>query len=232
MKDVSVIIPVRDESCECVNEIRSELKKLGAEVILVDDGSKVPVRNSIKLGNSFGYGFAIKTGILNCKEPYRPLVMTMDGDGQHIVSEAKKLYSAYKLSECPDMIVGIRNKSSDSRMRRLIRFFINTFASVVAGFWFADLNSGMRIIKRDVLIENWNLVCGQFSFTTTLTMSLVLSNRRIEFFPIKVNERTQGCSKIKLKHGLYNLYQILRVGLILRVRKLASIFRSLAKPSS
>ena len=94
MEDLSVIIPSYQEDHDTIKTIVTELKSLGAEVIVIDDGSKDPYPEAIKHGVTQGYGSALMTGIKNAT---RPLVLTIDGDGQHQISEVVKLYHAFKL---------------------------------------------------------------------------------------------------------------------------------------
>lgn len=223
MDDLSVVIPTLNEDHEIIFKTVTDLESLGAEVIVVDDGSRDPYPKSIKHGTNFGYGSALMTGIKNAK---RPLVLTMDGDGQHTVSEAVKLYHAFKLIQNADMVVGVRRLKNEKALRFLGRKFLNWTASLICTYWLSDLNSGARIFKRDLVVGYFPILCKTFSFTTSLTITMLCDKWRVEFFPINVEERVHGKSRVKvIKHGLITLYYILRNGFALRTRRLRSCLR-------
>jgi len=74
MDDLSIVIPVFNEDEAIVNELRTHLTTIGCEVIVVDDGSDVPMRGCIRHEKNEGYGSALMTGI---KAATRPISATM-----------------------------------------------------------------------------------------------------------------------------------------------------------
>lgn len=223
MDDLSVIIPCFQEDHDTIKRTVAELESIGAEVIVVDDGSKDPYPTAIKHGSNYGYGSALMTGIKNAT---RDIIATADGDGQHTVSEIVKLYHAYKLIGDADMVVGVRRLKYESPVRFLGRKAINILASIICFYWLPDLNSGLRIFKRDTSIGYFPILCKRFSFTTSLTLSMLCDGYKVEFFPIKVLDRKFGKSRVKLfKDGIVTIYYILRNGFALRTRKIRGLFR-------
>lgn len=222
--DLSVVIPVHEENHQVIDVIVKELEEYSIEVIVVDDGSKFPYQHSIKHGVNFGYGAALLTGIKNST---RPIVATMDGDGQHTVSELLKLYRAWHLMEA-DMLIGTRKLKKESWVRYAGRKFLNWSASIFTTYWLPDLNGGMRMFKRDIVMGYFPILCQKFSFTTSLTLSMVCDGYRVEWFPIKVLDRTHGKSRVKVvRDGLITLYYIIRIGFALRTRGIRKIWRTL-----
>ena len=225
MDDLSIIIPTLDEDHETLQKLFEDLTSLGAEVIIIDDGSKNPFPKAVRHQFNMGYGEAIITGI---KLATRPLVLMMDGDGQHQTSEAVRLYHAYKLMPFADMVIGTRRLSSEKFIRFLGRKFLNFTASLICTKWISDLNSGARIFKRDIAYGYISILCRTFSFTTSLTISMMADGYKVEYFPIKVEERKNGKSKVKLiQHGLITLKYIFWVGLALRTRGVRKWLRKL-----
>jgi len=223
VEDLSIVIPVLNEDHSIISKTVTELKSLGAEVIVVDDGSEVPYPDAIKHGVNQGYGSALMTGIKNAT---RPLIMTIDGDGQHTASEVVRLYHAYKLMPKADMVIGTRELERESLLRFLGRKLLNWTASLVCMYWLNDLNSGARIFKRDIVLGYFSILCRTFSFTTSLTISMMCDGYKVRFFPINVQARQFGKTRVKLiKDGLVTLYFIIRNGFALRTRKLRSIWR-------
>lgn len=225
MDDLTVVIPAYNEDPDTVMDLADRVRALGAEVIVVDDGSTNGVIHpAIKHGTNFGYGAALMTGIRNAT---RPLVMTIDGDGQHAAEEVAKLYAAFKLMNTADMVIGTRRLKHEKLIRYLGRKFLNWSASLLALYWLPDLNSGCRIFKRSVAIPYFPILCRQFSFTTSITMSFMCDDLRVEWFPINVRDRSHGKSHVNvIKDGLVTLYYILRIGLALRTRKARAWLRS------
>lgn len=222
MNDLSIIIPAFNEDHELIDKMIAELESLGAQVIVVDDGSDEPYPKAIKHGANFGYGSALMTGIKNSD---RELIMTIDGDGQHAVSEVVRLYHAWKLMEV-DMLIGVRRLKKEKLHRFLGRKFLNTIASFMAFYWLPDLNSGMRIFKKKIVTGYFSILCRQFSFTTSLTLSMICDNYKVEWFPINVAPRQYGKTRVKvLKDGFVTLYYILRNGFALRSRRLRGLLR-------
>lgn len=224
MEDLSVIMPCYEENHETIKKTVEELRTLGCEVIVVDDGSQFPYPDSVKHGANFGYGSALMTGIKNAT---RPIILTIDSDGQHSVKEAVRLYHAYKLMECPDMVIGVRRIKAEKLVRFLGRKFLNWTASLICTYWLPDLNSGARIFKRDIAMGYFPILCRTFSFTTSLTMCMMLDKYKVEFFPIKVEDRTHGKSRVKvIRDGFVTLYFILKLGFAIRTRGVRAWLRS------
>lgn len=223
MEDLSVIIPTYNEHHDAISKTVTELKSLGAEVIVIDDGSENPYQDAIKHGVNQGYGSALMTGIKNAT---RPLILTIDGDGQHSVSEAVKLYHAFKLIGNADMVIGVRRLKHEKPLRYIGRKFLNCTASIICTYWIPDLNSGARIFKRDVALSYFPILCKTFSFTTSLTISMMADKRIVEFFPINVLDRPHGNSHVKvIRDGWITLKYILWIGFALRTRGIRSIWR-------
>lgn len=194
-------------------------------MVVVDDGSLTDVfPDSIKHGTNFGYGAAIMTGVKNC---HRNTVMVMDGDGQHSLNDALRLASAWKLMKV-DMLIGARSIGKESLLRIFGRKFLNWTASLICTYWLRDLNSGMRIFKKSIVTGYIPILCKTFSFTTSLTLSMLLDGYKVEWFPINVQQRPHGKSRVKvIKDGWVTLYYILKIGFALRTRKIRSVWRKL-----
>ena len=223
VKDISVVLPCYEENHEIISGITTKLKDYGIEVIVVDDGSKNPYPEAIKHGYNFGYGAALLTGIKNAT---RPLIITMDSDGQHDFEDVINLAIVWDLIKDCDLLIGSRRLKNEKWYRMWGRKFLNLIASFISLVWLQDLNSGMRMFKRDIAMGYAPILCKGFSFTTSLTISMMCDGYRIEYFPIRVEERKNGKSKVKvIRHGFITLYYILRNGFALRTRKIRAWIR-------
>ena len=73
-----------------------------------------------------------------------------------------------------------------------------------------DLNSGLRLMRRDVAMRYMNLCPQGFSFSTTITMALLSRGYGVEFIPIQVNRRV-GHSTVTIRTGFDTILLVLRL---------------------
>lgn len=224
LNGLSVVIPSFNEDHLTLDFISKELNKLGAEVIIVDDGSEKPYPGSIKHNKNMGYGESIITGIINSTSND---IMTIDGDGQHLPSEVVRLYKAWKLIPYADLLIGTRRIGEEAFNRVFARKFINIIASIIANKWFCDLNSGIRIFRKNTILGYISILCKKFSFTTSLTMSYYLDGLKIEWFPIILDERKAGSSNVRMRDVFTTFYYIIKIGFALRTRGIRNWIRNI-----
>lgn len=222
----SVVIPVHKEDPMIVATLYTELTNLGAEVIVVDDGNTMDMPTNmpyITYPAHVGYGYAIKQGI---SKATNPIICTMDGDFQHRIEDVLKLYTVFKLIDNCAMIIGCRWRLHEKPIRWIGRKSINFIASLFARHFLVDLNSGMRIFKKDIAVGYIDILCDTFSFTTSLTMSIVTDGHKIAWFPIDVRQRASGKSHVKLlKDGLITVWYIFYIGFALNTRGIRAWLR-------
>lgn len=227
ISDVTVVIPCYNEDVKGVVRLHQELTSLGFYVIIVDDGSHMELpdeMNTISYPVNMGYGYALKQGIKAAMTPY---ILTLDGDGQHRPEDAEKLYKVFKMITNCDMLVGCRWSLEEVWYRWFFRKLINFTASVWAKNFMQDLNSGMRIFRKDLAISYSEILCDTFSFTTSLTMCLVADKHKVAWFPIDVKQRSHGKSRVKLiRDGLITVWFIFYIGAALNTRNIRRTLRN------
>jgi polyisoprenyl-phosphate glycosyltransferase len=230
LEGLTVVIPAHKEDPAFITKTYCELQMMGAYVIVVDDGNTMELPDEVNVVTypaHMGYGYAIKQGIQRAETN---IICTMDGDGQHTVEDVVKLYTVYKLISNCRMLVGARWCIKEKPHRWIGRKILNFIASLIGGHYMVDLNSGMRIFDKYLAIGYSPILCDTFSFTTSLTMSMVTDNHKIAYFPIDVKPRSHGSSHVKVvKDGLITLYYIVWIGIALRTRKLRKWLRSLLR---
>jgi glycosyltransferase involved in cell wall biosynthesis len=200
------------------------LRSSEAEVIVVDDGSSDPYPDALHHTTNLGYGSSLLNGI-RCST--NDVILTMDGDGQHQIKDVHNLWTVWNMLKT-DMIIGQRRLSYEEPLRVFARKTLNLIASFFTGRYMYDLNSGMRIFRKQLAIDYSLILCKTFSFTTSLTISCLCDGYTIEWFPIEVVERRYGKTRVRfLKDGLVTLYYILRIGIALRTRRIRSWLRNL-----
>ncbi len=224
--NATVVIPVYNEDVKVVTKTYCELSMLGFKVIVVDDGSNMDFPDDINVISypaNMGYGYALKTGIKAADTDY---IITMDGDGEHTATDAKKIYQCFNLITNCDMLIGCRWNKKENPIRWIGRKSINFLASCWAKHFLVDMNSGMRMFRRDLAINYSPILCDTFSFTTSITLSMVIDNYKIAWFPIDTLPRAIGKSRVNLiKDGLITVWYIFYIGFALRTRKLRGFLR-------
>lgn len=221
---ITLVIPVKDEAIEVVTDVVFKAQAHGWRVLVVDDGSTIPCTlANIRFETSRGYGAAIKAGVRASKTDF---VATMDGDGQHTAWDVKRLED-FLVYFKPDMVIGDR-RLKERGMRLWGRKVLNWTASVFAGRWINDLNSGSRIFRRSVALGYEPILSDKFSFTTSLTLSMLADHYAVDWLPIKVWPRQYGTTRVNLwQDGLRTLWLICLIGLALRTRRIRGWMRRL-----
>ena len=219
----SLIIPIFNEK----KGIENTLKDLEVfsnqdsfEVILVDDGSTdgtteiLSNHKNIKLVKhdfNKGYGAALKTGIKNATGS---IICIADADGTYPL---KKLFDFVDVlvKESLDMVVGARTGDSVQipLIRKPAKWFINMLANYITGEKIPDINSGLRVFRKEAFLPFIKIIPNGFSFTTTITLGMLSGKYKIKFIPINYFFRL-GKSKIKpIRDTLNFIKLILRIGL-------------------
>lgn len=160
LKNVWVIIPAFNEERK-ITEVIADLKEKGfTQIVVVDDGSRDKTGELAKDQGAVvlrhlvnrGLGAALGTGFSFCCAKKARVVLTIDGDGQHLASDALKV-TLPVISGAVDVALGVRKK--DIKTFPIERFFINLAANILTfslfGIWVSDSQSGLRAISAKAL---------------------------------------------------------------------------------
>lgn len=220
----TVVIPVRNEDGATLHNLVSHLHQLGYLTLVVDDGSERP---SMHAAIQFeppgrGYGAALKAGI---ERATTELVCTIDGDGQHGAWDVKRLEDF--LIYFPENAMVIGDRRLKERGKRLWgRKVLNWTASLFANRWINDLNSGLRLFRRNVAVGYFPILNDGFSFTTSLTLAMLADGYGVDWLPIKVFPRRHGQTNVRLwRDGWKTLKTIVWIGGALRTRRVRAWLR-------
>lgn len=215
---VSVVVPAFDEAegiGHTLREIRGAMEPLGRpwELIVVDDGSSddTAARAAaegavvVRLPRNRGYGAALKAGIARARHD---LIVMSDADGTY---PAQAIPDLLDHAGDFDMVVGARTGANVSvpAARRPAKWFLGRLASYLAGQEIPDLNSGLRVVRRGVVERFEHLLPSGFSFTTTITLAVLVNDGLVEYRPIDYRPRL-GTSKIRPVDAFAFLMLILR----------------------
>ncbi len=221
---LSIVIPVYNEELGIAPLLARLLEVMQAsdleyEIIVVDDGSTDNTTARIETAgvhvlrhqDNRGYGAALKTGI---RQASNPIIVIMDADGTYLPEYVPCLVEHLVTSGC-DMVVGARTGKGVKipRLRRPAKWAISRLAELVAGQSINDLNSGLRVFRRQVALRLVGLLPDGFSFTTTITMAMLSNEYVVEYLPIDYHARV-GRSKISpVRDTLSFVALVLRIGL-------------------
>jgi glycosyltransferase involved in cell wall biosynthesis len=216
---VTIVIPAHNEEGaigEVLAALSRQLPANVAEIILVNDGSTDRTQEIaeasgvrvIRQPSNRGYGAALKAGIRAAKTDY---VLTMDADGQHRQEDVARLCAAVSGKSPPDCVIGHRTKLVHSPLWRMPgKWFLTRLARILTRKDIKDLNSGLRVMRRDVIGRYMHLCPSGFSFSTTSTFALASRGYTIEFLPIQV-ERRVGKSSVSVATGFQTILLVLRL---------------------
>jgi glycosyltransferase involved in cell wall biosynthesis len=227
----SVIIPVYNEElaiAHTLDELEQILDRAGStyEILAIDDGSSdataailqqwqqrdrprpSPHLRVYHHSNNLGYGAALKTGIRHAKHP---LIAITDADGTYPSDRIPHLVA---LTRDADMVIGARIGANVrySNLRKIPKWFLVRFAEWVTRCRIPDLNSGLRVFRKDIAEQFLNILPDGFSFTTTIAIAMLTNHYIVDYEPIDYHPRI-GKSKIQpIRDTLRFLQIILRTG--------------------
>jgi glycosyltransferase involved in cell wall biosynthesis len=207
LSSISIIIPAKNEE-KALAVLLPELKNQysNAEIIVVNDGStdgtaKIAEAQGMKVIShpySMGNGASIKTGARAAKGD---ILIFMDGDGQHQVSDIAALLEKYR--EGYDMVIGARDKTAQASLLRWAgNSFGNILASHLVGHTVCDLTSGFRVVTAKKFKEFLYLYPNGFSTATTVTMAFFRTGYSIFYQSITVKQRIGTSHLLPFRDGL------------------------------
>lgn len=212
MPALSIVIPVYNEEgalVETIERLEKVLSRLpeGSEAIFVDDGSTdgsaavfdqlateetaVSLR-LVRHRKNRGYGASLKTGIRAARNE---IIAITDADGTYPVEKIPGFLKKMVTEEAA-MVVGARSVDQQPAVRRPAKWVLRMLAQYLSGEKIPDMNSGLRVFTKKDAMRLRNILPDGFSFTTTITMSLLTEGQHVIFTPIRYEIRV-GNSKIR-----------------------------------
>jgi len=204
---LSCVVPVRDEKHAATNLVSKLLelepsRKLGiqvGEVIVVDDGSIEPFDGHdlsvhddrvviIRHPVARGYGAAIKSGIQRSQYGF---IAWIDGDNTYAPEDLRSLIDAL---ETNDQVIGMRltDFGSSPRLRKAVKRLINKGVGHLWRTLIPDVNSGLRVFRRESLMTYTDEFPDGFSCSTTATLAALNRRHHIAFIPVHYRQRERN----------------------------------------
>jgi len=214
---ISAVIPALNEEFG-IGRVLDDLKRTLAgtgwsyEIIVVDDGSSDRTADVarekgavvVTHGSNRGYGAALKSGIKASRSEY---ILIIDADGTYPSDAVPHLLEA---APHKDMVVGARTGKDVNvpLVRRPAKWVLKKLAGLLAEREIPDLNSGLRVFRKDRAVRYFSILPSGFSFTTTITLALLCNDGLVEYIPINYAKRT-GRSKIRPIRDTWNFLMLI-----------------------
>ena len=203
--DVSVVLPVHNEA----GHIRTEVDRIRAaldaspysyELILIDDGStdesavemaSLEDVRVIRFPVNRGAGSARKVGTRAARGR---IVAWTDVDMSYPNEEIPNLVK--ELDQGWDQVVGARRTEQGTKRAARVpaKWVLRRLAQYLTETRIPDLNSGLRVFRRDVALQYLYLLPRGFSCVTTITMAFLANGYTVRYVPIDYSPRA-GSSK-------------------------------------
>jgi glycosyltransferase involved in cell wall biosynthesis len=231
---LTIIVPAFNESSAIyglAREIESAFAdvQIQWELLIVDDGSTdaTAIRAMaaasraldagrhalvIRRAERGGAGAARKTGILAARGEW---IAMLDADGSYDPADLPRL-----LQWLPeyDMVNGARTSEQGTLrpLRWLAKLAVRKLAEVLTGRRIPDLNTGMKVFKRDPMLRYLWCVPDGFSCVSSMTLAFLLEGHAVKYVPIDYRPRIGKSKFHPLRDTALYLFTVLRVVMYFR----------------
>jgi polyisoprenyl-phosphate glycosyltransferase len=225
---VTIILPCYNEEGHVVAEVERIARAMddsgySYELLAIDDGStdqtlaklheaapRFPQLEVVPMPRNGGSGVVRRIGTQRARGE---IVAWTDADMTYPNERIPELVRVLEKDPMVDQVVGAR--TSEQGTYKLLRvpakWLIRKFAERLSGLRIPDLNSGMRVFRREVALPYLRLLPPGFSCVTTITLAFLSNNHEIQYVPIEYAQRA-GRSKFKFVSDAYKyILQILRM---------------------
>ena len=202
---LSLIIPIYNEEGAVEDIVRRCDSALegGYEIIAIDDGSTdatpgilkkidLPSLRVVRHVKNTGNGASIMTGVEHARGEW---IATIDADDTYRPEDIPRLFEQVQ-SEGADMIVGVRRDLMEGPFfHRTARNLLRRFAEICSGQKIEDINSGLRICRKELIETYAELYPNRFSLHIVLMVCAGKAKAAILHEPITYGPRI-GISKL------------------------------------
>lgn len=203
---ILIVIPAYNEAENIANVIKEIKKDIDyADILVVNDCSsdntvEIVEKNGVNcVTNVFNmrYAMAVQTGIKYAYQNNYDYVIQMDADGQHIASEALKMYKELKKNDV-DIVIGSRYLKDMGYpcplFRRIGTKMFEWIIKIFTGKRIADPLSGFQCLNKKV-IKRYAKMGNYPEFPdANLVIEMLLNGYKIEEVPVKMRIRENGVS--------------------------------------
>lgn len=215
-----IIVPAYNEEeaiADCIERLEAVINQITThrvDILVVNDGSSdrtpeilknYPQVQVIHHPRNRGYGAALHTGIGQSTAEWIALV---DSDGTYPLEELKRLLA--ETADNYDMVVGARQGIgiTINPAKRLARWILRRIVWMLTGVMVKDLNSGMRVFRRELFTQFQNILPLGFSFTSTITVASLYSGYHVCYRDIQYDKR-KGRSSIRPVYDFFGFVMLI-----------------------
>jgi len=208
---ITVGIPAFNEE-KNIASIIQKLSKVADIVIVCNDGS---TDNTAKIAEkmgaivithqqNLGYGAAIRSLFLKARELDSDMLVTLDSDGQHRISDVLPIVDPI-LKNQADLVIGSRflteNQKDMPKYRKIGIKMITTLANTSLDESVTDSQSGFRAYSKNILFEITPSEKGM-GVSNEILMKASKKNFKIIEVPIVVSYEGDTSTQHPLSHGV------------------------------
>ena len=218
--NLCILIPVYNNP-KSIERVISDVLKYKITLIIIDDGSDIPVKDIINTKDvtvithkkNLGKGIALQNGAQKAYELGYRFCLTMDGDGQHFAQDIKKFLNVFKGNE-KEMIIGVRDfeDCAPPKSSSIGRSIGNFWVWVETGVWIKDTQTGFRLYPINFL--HYNSTTSRYEFEIENLVNFLWKNGKIKEVTIKTiygEDRVTHFNKLKDNLRMIALHTLLVV---------------------
>ena len=218
---LSIVIPCynEDESiCLVLDLLLKQHFSIDYEIIIIDDGSKIPVTTYImkylqdprvhhfRFRRNQGKGSALQIGFQHAKGDY---ILIQDADLEYLPSDIPSILQPV-LDRKAFVVYGSRFFLKPKKISRS-HSIANRFLSMITNFLYnsklTDMETGYKLINRR-LLRGLHLIGREFEVEPEITGKLLMRGVPIIEVPIHYNYREKGIAKINVTDGLEAVFML------------------------
>jgi glycosyltransferase involved in cell wall biosynthesis len=211
------VIPAYNEAGHVGNVVRA-VKALADDVVVVDDGSSDGTSVEARAAGAHvyrhlvnrGLGGSVATGLRAALRLGADVIVTLDGDGQHVAAEIVDVAAPVLRGEA-DFVIGSRmlDPKGMPLVRRLANCLANVCTWILFGVRVSDSQSGFRAFSRKVA-ESIDIRTSRMEVSSEIVAEVTHRGFRIVEVPITVIYTHYSLSKGQsFKVGLQTLAKLI-----------------------
>lgn len=226
---ILMVIPAYNEEMNLkavIKDIKDNFSEV--DILVINDCSKDSTLETAKnikgisvldLPINLGYSYAVQSGLKYAVQKNYDYLIQFDGDGQHLASEAKKMYD-YALKSEAGIVIGSRFLSETdyqhSFFRKVGTGLFRKIIKMLTGKTISDPTSGLQVIKREVFLPLSKIYAYPEFPDANLLIHLIYQGVTIDEISVQMKNREFGESMhggiIKpIKYMLKMFYYIVMV---------------------
>lgn len=223
--DLTVLLPCYNEEAAIptvIREVREALRTWPGryEILVVDDASRDGTAalareqgaRVVERVENGGSGAARKSGLRSARGA---LVAMLDADGSYVAAHLPELLAYFPGY---DQVNGARTSEQGTIrvLRRGAKWVIRKLAEWVSGKRIADLNTGMKVFKRDVMLRYLWVIPDGFSCVTSMTLAFLCNGHPVKYVPVEYRPRIGDSKFHVVKDTAAYLFTVFRIVMYFR----------------